>query len=275
MNNTLHIQPCLLEGEEDLPEDTPLYKYLPIESFLYLYEFNRINFTRITSWPDAYEGARYEFLKKAKKDKQFSEKGKNDFFGSCWSLQTEEICLYDRSEDHEMALEELKKNGSASMWDSYCRNGGVRIKTTLGKLNKIIANGINDAQAYRGKVYYEPVNSWNKTIKTYDVVSALFMKPISFRHEAEYRYIIVPNSPIEESIIPLKTGNLYDFIDEILVAPAIPSKKWVSRTIYNICVGISCHPDCHGINHKNGNQFCRVSPLYGVISGTVGYYDMG
>lgn len=275
MNDTLQIQPCLLEGEDDLPEDTPLYKYLPIESFLYLYEFNRINFTKITSWPDAYEGARYEFLKKAKKDKEFFEKGKNDFFGSCWSLQTEDLCLYDRLEDHQKAIEEIRRNGSASMWDSYCRNGGVRIKTTLGKLNEIIRNGINDAQVYRGRVYYEPVDSWSQTIKTYDVVSALFMKRVSFRHEGEYRYIIVPNSPIEESIIPLKTGNLYDFIDEFLVAPAIPSRKWVSRTIYNICVGISCHPDYHGINNKNGNQYCRVSPLYGVISGIVGYCEMG
>ncbi len=30
------IVPCLFQGEEDIPESTPLYRYLSVEAFLYL-----------------------------------------------------------------------------------------------------------------------------------------------------------------------------------------------------------------------------------------------
>jgi len=88
MNDSLQIKPCLLEGEDDLPENTPLYKYLPIEAFLYLYEFERINFTRITDWPDAYEGSRFEFFSNAKKDQRYSNRNTDEFYGSWWTLQS-------------------------------------------------------------------------------------------------------------------------------------------------------------------------------------------
>jgi hypothetical protein len=275
MNNSLHIQPCLREGEDDFPADTPLYKYLPIEAFLYLNEFERINFTRITDWPDAYEGSRFEFFSKAKNDQRYSNKSKNEFYGSCWTLQTDDLCLYESTKEYDEAIKELLRNGSASMWDSYCPNGGVRIKTTIGKINKLILCGAQDCSVFRGKAYYEPATSWNKTIKTYDLVSTLFMKRVSFRHEAEYRYILVPNKESQELIISLPIGNLFEFIDEILISPATTSKKWVSRTLYNMSVGISLNPKHQGANHKNGKQFCRVSQLYGIISETLGHYEMG
>lgn len=43
------INPCLFEGEKDIPESTPLYKYLSVEAFLYLIEFERLTFSQTTN----------------------------------------------------------------------------------------------------------------------------------------------------------------------------------------------------------------------------------
>lgn len=268
------ISPCLLQSEKDLPSETPIYKYLSIEAFLYLLEFRRVTFSRITNWPDAYEGTRFEFFKKIKNGHQFVDKGKKDFYASCWSLQTEELCLYDNPGEHQNAIDELQKNGSASMWESYCKNGGVRVKTTLGKMNNLLGAKLDNIAIFRGKVYYEPESSWNKTIKSDELITTLFMKRVSFRHEAEYRYILVPVGKIQEPIITVVLDDLFDFFEEILISPATSTTKWVTRTLYNIAVGISVDPKRLGTNHKNGKQFCKISQLYGLISETVGHYDM-
>jgi len=273
MNRLAQIKSCLLEGEEDLPDETPLFKYLSIESFLYLVEFRRLNLSRITNWPDAYEGTRFEFFRKIKTQDEFSNNTKDDFYGSCWSLQTEEPCLYESQEVHKLAIDELYRNGSAAMWEAYCKNGGVRIKTTLKKLNALFLNGLANCSIYRGKVFYEPATSWNKTIKTSGLISLLFMKRISFRHEAEYRYILVSDEPRQESIIDVSTWKLSDFLDEILVSPATSSQKWISRTLYHLGVDISLENRIC-INSKNGNQFCRISQLYGLVSEIVGHGHM-
>jgi len=268
------ISPCLLHADKDLPSETPIYKYLSVEAFLYLLEFRRITFSRITNWPDAYEGARFEFFRKIKNSNQFADKEKNDFYGSCWSLQTEELCLYDNAGEHKNAINELQKNGSASMWESYCKNGGVRVKTTLVKMNSLLEAKLDKINMFRGKVYYEPESSWNKTIKSNELINTLFMKRVSFRHEAEYRYILVPQAKINKSIITVELNDIFDFIEEILICPAISTKKWVTRTLYNMAVGISVDPNRPGTNLKNGKQFCKISQLYGLISETIGHYDM-
>ena len=270
------INSCLLQGEEDLPSETPIYKYLSIEAFLYLLEFRRITFSRITNWPDAYEGSRFEFFKKIKQNQQFAEKEKDDFYGSCWSIQTEQSCFYENPSEHQNAILELQKNGSASMWESYCKKGGVRVKTTLGKMNSLLDIKLDKIAIFRGKVYYEPETSWNKTIKSEELITTLLMKRISFRHEAEYRYILVPEEKKQESIITVEVDDLFDFFEEILIGPATTSTKWVTRTLYNIAVSLSVDPKRPGTtNRRNGMQFCKISQLYGLISEKIGYCDMG
>ena len=277
MDENVTIRSCLLQGDNDLHGETPLYKYLSVEAFLYLIEFKRLIFSRITTWPDAYEGVRFESFNKFKKNPEYSKNKKDDFSGSCWSLQSEDKRLYDDNDDmkeknYQAAIDELKRNGSAAMWESYCKYGGVRIKTTLDKLNKLFSTKLQNCRLFREKVYYEAASSWSKTIKAPNIISALFMKRIPFRYESEYRYILVLNE--SKKIISVEIDDLFDLIDEILFAPATPPNKWISRTLYNIGVGISINPDRGEINIKNGEQFCRISQLYGSISEIVGHYNM-
>ena len=158
------------------------------------------------------------------------------------------------------------------MWETYCKNGGVRIKTTIGKLNKLFLTELDDSKLIkRGKVLYEPEGVW--TVESTDLASTFFTKRISFRHESEYRYILIPNEARKGKFIYVGIDNLFDFIDEIMVAPALKANKWISRTLYNIGVGISISPE-QPANEKNGRRFCKISQLYGQISENIGHSDM-
>lgn len=275
MSEKSKIFPCLFEGENDLPSDTPLYRYMSVEAFLYLLEFQRIPISRIIEWPDSYEGTRFEFLKNVKEDNQFSNKNKSDFYVSCWTLQIEERCLYKSQKSFDAGQNELVKNGSAAMWESYCKNGGIRIKTTLGKVESLLTSQFPGWTIYRGRVYYEPAEEWTKTINTPSLISTLLHKRVSFRSESEYRFILVPDVEVSQSRVTAYVDDLYDFLEEILVSPATSSNKWLSRTLYNIVVGLSIkYPDRTSINIKNGQQFCRISQLYDLVSETIGHHDM-
>ena len=119
MTDKTKIIPCILNGDIDLPPETPLYRYLSTEAFLYLLAFARVTFSKISEWSDSFEGNRFEFLKHARDDKEFSNTAKNDFFISCWTLQTEERCLYKDEAVFADAQKELASDGSAAMWESY------------------------------------------------------------------------------------------------------------------------------------------------------------
>lgn len=262
---------CNLHRERHVSEDTALYKYLSIEGFLFLLEYRQLIFSKITQWPDAYEGGRFEFFMRIKKDQPFSDKTKNDFYGSCWSLQSEHRSLYKSTSDYENAVSELRKDGSASMWEAYCPRGGVRIKTTITKIIAALEQYLTNCEVFRGKVFYEPATSWSKTMKTKDLVSLFLMKRIPFRHESEYRFILVPNhaQPTVTNIaVPI--GNWFDFIDEILVSPCTDQNKWISRTIYNMAIRAAIKSGNTCINWKNGGQYCHISQLYGNVTEIVG-----
>jgi hypothetical protein len=263
----LKIQPCLQKGEKDLPNEAPLYKYLSIEAFLYLLHYKQLTFSRFASWPDAYEGFRYQLLQQYKNDPQFAEITKDHFFGSCWTLQTEDSRLYDNRKEHLLAEEDLQRNGSAAMWEAYCRNGGVRIKTSLGRINDLLENNLSSFKGFRGKVYYEARTDFQKTTKYSNVVSALFMKPVAFRHEAEYRYILVPKTSVKKTIVTVPFGDLFEFIDEVLISPANNSTKWISRTLYKIVAE-------DAIARRWQKPFCKISQLYGLISESIGNREL-
>ena len=258
--------------EAELPGSTPVYRYLSTEAFLFFLEYKRILITKISEWPDSYEGTRFEFLKRAKNN-EFAGIDIDDVYASCWSLQTEERCLFLSENEYTSACDELAKSGSAAMWESYCKNGGVRIKTTLEKLRGLLANQLLGKDIYHGKVYYEPSGNWERTTKASSLISTLLHKRVSFRSEAEYRFIVVGKN-ITEKRISVPVGDIYDFVDEILISPATTSNRWLSRTLYNIAVGLSISfPERTTINNKQGNQYCRISQLYNQVTETIGHND--
>jgi hypothetical protein len=274
---TAIIEPCLFGDQKDLPQDTPLYRYLSTESFLHLVEFRRLLFSRIADWPDSYEGSRYTLLSRLHGQTEFLGRNKDDFYATCWCLQTEDARLFTNPADHKNAIEEIQRDGSAAMWESYCKNGGVRIRTTLGKLDKLFQTKATDCVLYRGQVYYEPAESWTTTIKAPSLINTLLHKRVSFRHEMEYRYILVPDRAISGPVVAIEIDNIFELLDEILVCPATLRNKWVARILYHVGVDLTINKEndfCINSKREGNGQFCRISQLYASISETIGYDDM-
>jgi len=267
----LGITICHLQGESDLSDDTSLYRYLPTESFLFLLNFSRLTFTKISNWPDSYEGSRYSFFRRVDKFEDTQDLDVGNFYASCWSLQQEERCLYQSDKEYQDALSELKKNGSAAMWENYCKNGGVRIRTTLGKIRRALSENEIDGDFFRGRTFYEPENCWKKSMNTVGLASTLLHKRISFRYESEYRFLISKKEN-KSRLVYCEIQDLFDFIDEILISPATPNNKWISRTLYRHSVNFGKNNNwC--FNSKEGRQFCRISQLYSSIDETINYLE--
>ncbi len=251
---------------DKLNHDVEIYKYLSIESFLCLLHYRHLMFSKITTWTDAFEGYRFDFFKKIQNSENYSNKTKDNIFASSWTLQKENSCCYKDRSEHVKAEIELKKNGSASMWDGYCKNGGVRIKTTIGKVLDILNQYSNSYQIFNNVVDYKPLDYVSKDIAKSPLISKLFMKSVSFRHESEYRFILMPNKVIKDDHIFFPLSKLYDFVDEFLISPSTKQNEWIAKMLYGYAVSITCPSEICGTNRKNNQQYCRISNLFGNIS---------
>lgn len=258
---------CMITDNSLISERDVIYRYLDVESYLYLIQYRRFPVTRIIAWPDSFEGTKYEFLKNAR---HVPSVDKERIFASCWSLQTEDRRLYQTDRAFSRALAEVERNGSASMWSTYCPRGGVRLKTTVEKILALAEKVANLHLVHHGKVYYEAADEWGESFQRPNPLEALLHKRISFRHETEYRFIFEgPDPSSERYFIPV--DDFYDTFDEVLVAPSVPAMRWLSRTIYNLSVKHTIHfPDRTTVNSKRGKQYCRISQLHGMISEVVG-----
>lgn len=235
-----------------LPLETPLYRYLSAMAFLDLLANSSLGFAKISSWDDDQEGTRFDAMK-MKLDHPYSKKEKDDFYASCWTLQTEDRLLF-RSDEvaFQNSVNELAKLGSDAMRRAYCAGGGVRIKTTLAKLEALFCNAnLRTTMLYGGRVYYDSDDSkWELTPKHHPV-SAFLQKRFCFRSEAEFRFLFCATERMADTHIKVPIDNLTGFIDEILVSPAKLANKWNSQVL------------CH--TAKRFVQNSRISQLYGPV----------
>ena len=248
-------------------QETPLYRYLSTKLLSYLLRDKRLRFGPVSSWIDRYEGSKYAFIKQAKSaGKDIPQLDK--IFGSSWTLQTEQESLFDNKKSYQKAIEELQKDGSAAMWESYCKNGGVRIKTTAEKISNLIKppDGYN---LIHKTVHYEASSDWSYYNKNKNINDLLFVKNTPYRYESEYRFIIFPNNdPGKQDAIEFSIPDIWDFLDEVLVFPPKTEEDILNaRDLYKrgwqSIVKIPEHPN---INTKNGKTFCRISGLYQEVS---------
>jgi hypothetical protein len=248
--------PSALEG---ITKDTVLYKYFSCGTFCQFIEKPQLKFLKPTEWDDKFEGHRYEFFRKAYQNKPETER----YRATCWTLGIDDQnCYGSKIEQYKAANEELHEFGHAAMWGSYCIGGGVRIKSTYGKLEELLIEKLPPGEIWAGKVSYEPVSRWPSP-KSTGLVGQLFIKGVTFRHESEFRFLFLPDD--QESTddkIPLDINNPYEFIDEFLVAPESAKKTWGAKDLY-----LDCIRKFSPSNRKNDDHHCKISQLYGNISG--------
>jgi hypothetical protein len=227
-----------------------------------------ISLTRISIWPDRMEAADFSFYANARK--LSDPRPKSTFFASCWTLESGNRAHFDNDRSFERAQCELLRDGSASMWEAYCSRGGVRISTTVEKLDRLLEESpLKACTISRSPVRYlakdDPLGVLGKTCWE----ETLFHKRIGYRHEAEYRYV-THTADESSDYINLPISNAYDFLDEVLVFPLKNSRiECIANYLHQKGSGIATHPS-RGINTKNGCTFCRVSQLYGAVSQEIG-----
>lgn len=245
----------------ELPESTPIYKYMSIPVFLSFLKSNNLLFSHVGTWPDSHEG---HILKLRGKSSML-----NNYRVCCWSLHKENRALYGSDLAKEEAELELSDQGSDAMWQVYCQGGGVRIKTTIGKmLSKLKGTGY---EIGHGSVAYQTKKTPIVECREFNTDRRihLFSKRIPFRHESEYRFFL--EGDFGDSLTPILVnveGSL-DFADEILICPAVETSKWVSKALYDVVISDATangrSEENGGANRKNGNSFIRISKLYGNV----------
>lgn len=114
------------------------------------------------------------------------------------------------------ALEEIRRNGVESMWLTYCPNGGVRVKTTVGKIRECVNDFCGNRNFFYqdGLVVYETHHE-----TTLDRVNELcFSKRPNFYSDDEYRFVISTKNPEGDSL-RIGINDIANFVDEILISP--------------------------------------------------------
>ena len=255
-------------GADGITPETKIYRYLSTEAFDRLLE-SGVSLTRMSTWPDRLEAGDFSFTANAEKLHDYRKK--NDFFASCWTLQAENPKVFNSEHSFVLAQRELTNDGSANMWESYCAGGGVRICTTINRLDRALAGALGSTGClFKGAVTYcardDPVRIRDKA----QLEETMFYKRVGYRHEAEYRYVAYRQGQQKDYLV-IAVGSLFEFLDEILVFPLKNDKfDAIANDLHGKGVHIASYPHAAGTNIKNGKPFCRVSQLYGLASQTIG-----
>lgn len=254
-------------NENQIDDKTRLYRYLNPEAFK-RFLASGVGLTRMNSWPDRFELAGFEFFKEfpAYQD----ARSLKNFFTSCWTFDQIKIGEIDEKFSTEAANKELRADGSAAMWEAYCPEGGVRICTTVAKLTSFFENSDIDCQVVHcGPVEYCAAKDTFRTDFNSPIEETFFYKRIGYRHEVEYRFIAYLENE-NGNWVNLQLKNHLDFLEEILVFPMKNKEKnKLANTLHQTGVAIATHPSS-GANSKNNSIFCRMSQLYGLVSGEIG-----
>lgn len=240
----------------NMNNDMPLFRYFNLPSFLFLMGSRCLHFEQITKWPDKFEGSSY----KLSSNIFFNELTLpcESIWGNCWTQEVDVKECHADEASFIRANMELYKNGSAAMWGSYCVECGVRVKSTVGKVELAIAKFLDkaDVDFEHGPVEYVP----DLVIKE-EPRRALFHKRIPFRYESEYRFLVADKTGKRTSVeVPI--GDPFDFFDEMLVSPTTDSNGWITDMIYQ---SIASSVGLEG-STKKGKQFARKSQLYSCTS---------
>lgn len=239
-----------METTNFIHDATEIYKYIGYKRVETLFNEQYLYCRDITQWPDMME----LFL-----DKIVNKTTPKYRYGLCWTLHHGIERIVD-TKNRSGALEEIKRNGVEAMWVNYCHNGGVRIKTTIGKvrecMNNFCRNG--DYEYKDGLVIYENYNA-----TTIDRIDDLcFSKQPNFYTDDEYRFVITSKKPAGEAL-HIDIVNMHNFIDEILISPAKPSDRTQVENLNKIVDKYTgfCFPIPN--SNKTRNIVTRKSVLYG------------
>jgi hypothetical protein len=208
--------------DRDLPLNTPLYRYVTIESFISSVEARQLYLTHAILWPDPWEMLAAKIpLVSAEGKISSSNSVHKDLYGQCWSRLKE----------------------SDAMWRIYSPSKtGVQIATSVEKFTSLEYN----AFSYLGNVIYyktaqELLEKTSPNITRHPWDFALYKRD-AFIHEQEVRLLThgqyLPNRPMHVSI-PIDP---HAFIEGVTLDPR--AEDWYVNAMAMYCerVGLAVKP---------------------------------
>jgi len=187
-----------------------------------------------TCWPDAYENlisrCAYDYIGDDGKIKQvFLGGNRFPVFGQCWSMITESDALW-RIYSH------VKPNRGLNSF--FCRDEGVRLRTTAKKLVNSLAKGMgtqNAKKCYIGRVTYFEEDHLRQyvgnAVRTYREMAfsgidghadGLLLKRSPFAHESEVRLLYIDSDREFEGQQQIEVPiDVNDVIEEITLDPRV------------------------------------------------------
>lgn len=170
--------------EQFLDNYPRLYRFIPLERFIEIFENNTITFVNPIKWPDPYEKA-FITAKYFLKGKKFELPILNKVYCLCWS----------------------GTSSSEAFWKGYStQNDAVRITISANNLLNLLS-GLDDVNVYIGKVKYKKTDEIRelkgKENKKFIIslltphigqqhIELILLKRLAFKYENEIRIILTP-----------------------------------------------------------------------------------
>ena len=208
--------------EKTISPDTIIWRYSDPLSFINQYINGTIGFTKLTTFQDYYEGrlkdiSFFESLYFGGKSKRDSEKNRKDVlkkfqklidnhFASCWTIS---------------------KNEDFALWKSFSdKNGGVAIKTTIGKFLESVPNNLN---LYHDKITYKPFYKRSFCRELFKIEDYIYTKYEFYSYEKEYRFVIKLDDVLPSFKVDSKHINIpVDYsllIDNLYLSPYMSNEN--------------------------------------------------
>ncbi len=207
----------------DLADDTKIYRYMSLESFISMMESEKILFTKISEWDDPWEafGSKLPLFNEGKPVERLYS-ACEELFCQCWTLLAE----------------------SDAMWRIYStQKTGIQISTSLRKFRLLK----NAKACVISKIVYGS-SEYDLLIKSEAIkmpFADALVKRDAFAHEQEVRVMVYGpdvtdyNHEWSHIQLPLDIAN---FIEGIKIDPR--AEEWYVNTIREYCVrrGLNTEP---------------------------------
>lgn len=214
----------------DVVDELPIYKFMPLQYTLAMAQNNLLTINRINSWPDVYENYMLKQVYSLQDGTPIDVINQADgIYGQSWTYLPE----------------------SDAMWRIYSpTQDTIRIKTTVEKLyDALYQSDHNMADTYVGLVRYERQTDIDSAVQALsplapgnflkEVIKGAFVKRLEFEHEKEVRIVrmldsqqTLLNGPLLQFPIPA------NFIDEFCIDPRADAALVANLTSQLTAIGI-------------------------------------
>lgn len=223
------------EGIVSPPKEMTLWRYMDLPKLISILESRSLFFATPATFDDPFEGS-IPAATADLRDAILQETG-NEHFSSEWVQQTHKdvrrfvaISSWYSSEDE-----------SVAMWKLYGRvNEAVAVRSDVSRLIRALEQ--TERSIVVGAVQY--VSYATGLIATMTLLSPLFTKDISFRHECEVRALVQPHGTDSLDGEGIQDGGLSVpvdvemLIEGIYVSPTAPI--WFARVVESVLEKFGC-----------------------------------